>query len=184
MRLLLVELEKHFPLISHLRQPLADALGFEVDVAHQLYAPAYSAFHASRGQWDGENLLRQVSSAFKHAPYSVVLAYFPHDVFAKGYPHTFGIAENNGKAALVSYYRLDPARENRVEEKLFASRVLKKSLHEIGHALGLPHCHRRHCLMNFSRTLLFLDRKSLAFCPSCRFLLAPVSTTAAAHAID
>lgn len=174
MRLLLVELERHFPQLTELAPRLAKELGYEVEFAREVYAPSYSAFSASRGQWDGEHLLRELSAAFKHAPYSVVLAFFPHDLHAKGYKRVFGVAENDGKAALVSYYYLNPALHGAPNDALFKERLLKKSLHELGHALGLPHCVRKHCVMNFSRTLMFLDRKPAAFCESCRFLVAPV----------
>ncbi len=171
MRLLLVELERHFPLLTKLKQPLAETFGFEVEVAREIYAPAYGAFNAARSQWDGENLLRQLSSAFQHAPYSAVLAFFPYDLYAKGYRRAFGIAENNGKVAVVAYHYLDPALHGNPDEELFLRRLVKKSVHEIGHVIGLPHCTRPYCVMNFARTLLFLDRKQAAFCSKCRFLL-------------
>ncbi|MBU1197802.1 archaemetzincin [Candidatus Micrarchaeota archaeon] len=171
MRLLLLELEKHFRPITKLKKPLADQFQFEVDVAPQLYSVDYAAFNTDRGQWNAEHVLAQMRSGFAEAPYSVVLAYFPYDAYAHNYKRVFGIADNNGKVALVAYHYLDPAFHGEANDELFLDRLLKKSTHHVGHALGLSHCSRRSCVMNFSRNLLFLDRKTPNFCNKCRFLL-------------
>jgi len=41
-------------------------------------------------------------------------------------------------------------------------------VHEIGHHLGLEHCHNRWCVMSFSPSVNDVDVKQKAFCNDCK----------------
>ena len=55
---------------------------------------------------------------------------------------------------------------------VYLKRLIKLSLHELGHTFGLGHCRQDACLMGFSANLEKLDRKKLALCEYCQVLLA------------
>ncbi|PSC69319.1 peptidase zinc-dependent, partial [Micractinium conductrix] len=66
-----------------------------------------------------------------------------------------------------AFYGLPPSPAD-----VFASRCATEAVHELGHVFGLPHCHRRDCVMFFSNTLADTDAKGWRFCDMCRRSLA------------
>jgi predicted Zn-dependent protease len=104
-----------------------------------------------------------------------------------------GLGQPEGKAALVSTFRLARARleglrgggDREAPEGLYRKRLVKLICHELGHTFrefGRIHCPNPACLMN---TLEFgladLDRVPSDFCPACRAEIAvavngPVNT--------
>ena len=54
---------------------------------------------------------------------------------------------------------------------LLRERVLKESIHEIGHHLGLKHCMRPFCVMSFSQSVRGIDKKEKTFCAFCKMKL-------------
>lgn len=88
------------------------------------------------------------------------------DLFVPRLNFIFGLAEFGGNA-LVALPRLSPTFYGLPEnQKLYDERVVKEALHELGHVLGLHHCHNR-CVMRFSNSLSDTDRKPDEYCPSC-----------------
>jgi predicted Zn-dependent protease len=55
--------------------------------------------------------------------------------------------------------------------------LVKESLHEVGHLLGLDHCSKR-CIMNLSENLAEAEEKPLSLCPTCSDTLAAVAAAA------
>ena len=51
------------------------------------------------------------------------------------------------------------------------NRVVKESIHELGHTFSLRHCRDRECIMHYCRTIRDVDRKSDELCRYCRILL-------------
>ena len=51
-------------------------------------------------------------------------------------------------------------------------RLLKESLHELGHTYGLRHCPDYTCVMSSSNGVERIDLKSAEFCPACARLYA------------
>jgi archaemetzincin len=85
------------------------------------------------------------------------------------FTHVFGEARQNGRAAIVSLYRLgtDPGGPAAIDERVL-ERMAKIALHELGHLLNLLHCDDDCCLMHFSGDLEVLDRITFNFCRYCR----------------
>ncbi len=112
------------------------------------------AYNQRRKQYDADALLKKISKNFEKR----FLCIFSHDIYVEDMNFIFGLAELNGKGGIVSIFRL--------KDKNFHERLLKEMKHEIGHVFGLKHC-RNRCVMNFSNSLLDVDRKVDYFCSSC-----------------
>lgn len=89
------------------------------------------------------------------------------DIFAEGMDFVFGLAVVGGPTALVSIHRLlDP------DEALVRDRLVKESVHELGHTLGLTHCSDAACVMRYSNSVPETDAKGRYLCGTCRGLVA------------
>lgn len=171
MKILLAEIERPCSQASFLKTSLSRAFNAEVELLKKPLRADYAHFHTARGQWDAEKLLRWLAELHSKQRGLLVVGLFPYDMFAGVKKQVFGIAENDGRAAVVSCHAMNPALHGKPNDELLRERLFKKCVHEIGHLLGLDHCANRSCVMNQARNLLFLDRKSAGFCPRCRSML-------------
>ncbi|MEM2098204.1 MAG: archaemetzincin family Zn-dependent metalloprotease [Candidatus Bathyarchaeia archaeon] len=122
-----------------------------------------------RMQYRSDVILSKIQFyADKRKNLNSVLGVVDVDIFVPELNFVFGEATCPGKAALISLWRLKPefygALSNR---ELFAERVLKEAVHELGHTFGLKHCERTFCVMHFSNSIFDTDRKHLTFCDDC-----------------
>lgn len=103
---------------------------------------------------------------------AVLLGVTDADLYVPILTFVFGEAQMPGRAALVSLYRLReelygmPPDDDKLHDRL-----LKESLHELGHTQGLKHCADWRCLMTSSHAVEKLDVKSGEYCPKCLALL-------------
>ncbi len=94
------------------------------------------------------------------------------DLFVPVLTFVFGEAQVNGKAAVVSSYRLRdelyglPKNPKRLKERLE-----KEAIHELAHTFGLIHCRNPECVMHSYTYAEEVDFKSKDFCSSCSALL-------------
>ena len=87
--------------------------------------------------------------------------------------YVFGEAQVNGCTAVVSLHRLNKGPDGRpAPRSLVYERLVKITLHETAHILGLLHCHDTACLMHFSIGLTQLDQLNAIFCRTCETELA------------
>jgi archaemetzincin len=89
------------------------------------------------------------------------------DIFEEKKNFIFGLAETQGIAAVISTRRL-----RHDARSIYWQRVRKEAVHEIGHLLGLHHCHSSRCVMYFSTDILDTDNKGEWFCAACSMTLA------------
>ncbi len=94
------------------------------------------------------------------------------DLYIPVLTFVFGEAQLNGKAALVSSFRLRdelyglPKNPEKLKERLE-----KEAIHELGHTFGLIHCREPNCVMFTSTYAEEIDFKSRDFCPACSAFL-------------
>jgi archaemetzincin len=173
MKLLIVELEKHYPHLGRLKEGLQKSLKYEISSHNKLIAPDITVFNQRKSKWNSEKIisvLRQQFSGTRDENF-FILGLMPYDIYANSLNFVYGLGERNGNFAVISYFRLDQRFYNKErDDKLFQQRVLKESIHEIGHMMGLEHCKNKNCVMSFSPNILFVDRKTDKFCARCEFL--------------
>jgi archaemetzincin len=99
---------------------------------------------------------------------SKVLAVTGLDLYLPVFTYVLGETRLNGQCAVVSSCRLD----NRFyglpdNAALLRERLLKESIHQLGHTCGLFHCHNPECVMQSSTCVEEIDFKSSRFCDKC-----------------
>jgi archaemetzincin len=150
-------------LVEYLRTALARH-GFVV-VGTQIIELGTAGYHAQRRQYNSKTLLgvaRRVAKGISDWHVKVLLM-TDADIYDTDTLFVAGQAEVNGKAAVVSVARLSAGDEGR-----FLGRVVKESIHELGHTLGLGHCNNHDCVMFPSRVLADSDVKDHVFCQRCK----------------
>ena len=83
----------------------------------------------------------------------------------------YGEAHLRQNCAVVSSYNLKSNPNSQEDDKIHL-RLIKEAIHEIGHiVLGAGHCLNKLCVMNFSKNVEEIDKKSLKLCPDCQLEL-------------
>jgi archaemetzincin len=125
------------------------------------------AFDRSRGQYHSTVILESLLADGGNSS-DRILGVTGVDLFIPILTYVFGEAQLDGRAAVVSIYRLDNARYGLPESAaLLNERLAKEAIHELGHTAGLVHCHHPVCVMRSSTYVEDIDVKSADFCPDC-----------------
>lgn len=144
-------------------------LNLNVDVFQPMEEPRF-ALDETRSQYDARILLRELASQSKGD--EKVLGILDVDLFVPIFTYVFGEAQQGGKCALVSTYRLGGDVEGLSrDDPVVVERAAKVALHETGHLFGLRHCADRTCNMHFSGGLTDLDKTRLYYCRYCALYL-------------
>jgi archaemetzincin len=134
-----------------------------------------NAFDKKRGQYRSNQILANVQANAQTSGFCRVLGVLDADVFVPDLNFVFGEATFPGNSALISLWRLKPEFHGEpANVKLLAERSLKEAVHEVGHTLGLKHCHRSSCVMHFSNSIFDTDKKQSLFCDEC-FMQAAIA---------
>lgn len=127
------------------------------------------ACNSERRQYDADMIMDRVLQRL--AGENKVLGVLGVDLYtpSQNLNFIFGQAQLRGKAALVSYARLDPRFYDRAEDpNLLFNRLVKEAVHELGHTFGLVHCTNSACVLNFSNSVTDVDNKTATLCKDCR----------------
>lgn len=149
---------------------LAQGLAVHLKVACSIQPDGLNAdfaFNPLRGQYHSTEILKRLVQGFPSGGWRV-LGVTEQDLYIPILTFVFGEAQLEARGALVSLHRLrqefyglpsNPA--------LLAERLLKESLHELGHTFGLRHCSDYQCVMSPSHAVEKIDLKLAQFCPAC-----------------
>jgi archaemetzincin len=132
-----------------------------------------SAYDQKRGQYNAAMILK----AFKSMPFEErldkVIGVMNVDLFIPIFTHVLGEANEGGRYALASLYRLGETTDRfPASMEQIVERLIKVAIHELGHLFNMAHCLNKHCLMHYSGNLADLDATPPTFCDYCSEFLA------------
>ena len=166
-------------LLQFLRVGLEQSLRIPCEILPAQLDPA-SAFHPERRQYHSSDILRRMQSHVGD-PCCRLLGVCDVDLYIPILTFVFGEAQTSGPCAVVSasrlrqeLYSLPP------DQDLLRQRLLKESIHEIGHTCGLTHCGNYQCAMASSHAVEWIDLKESSLCSACAGRFAEVVTTSPA----
>lgn len=152
--------------LEQLGPALADRFGVPWDVLAEPL-PAESALHAERRQYHSTEILAQLQRRAGQECWRI-LGVTDLDLYIPILTFVFGEAQMGGSVALVSTHRLHQEFYGLPnDEDVFQERLLKESLHELGHTLDLRHCEDYRCAMAGSHAVEWIDLKEAAICAEC-----------------
>jgi archaemetzincin len=149
--------------LADLRRDLAPILKREVTIGNDIPLPA-AGFDKSRNQYLGDALLEQLER--NDLPDAArVVGIIDRDAYAPGLNYVFGQARLPGRFAVVALPRLRQSLHARpADDERFRQRVLKITIHELGHTFGFVHCPDRKCVMHFSNAIGETDYSGVQYC--------------------
>jgi len=154
------------PVLARLATRLGRIFASTVAVRTPRFDPE-TAFDGSRGQYHSTRLLAQLLDE-PITNEGRILGVVPMDLFIPILTYVFGEAQLDGRAAVVSLFRLDNAHYGLPKnDDLLLDRLVKEATHELGHTYGLVHCGDTSCVMHSSTYVEDIDVKSEKFCSAC-----------------
>ncbi len=136
------------------------------------------AYHPERGQFHSSEILAWLEKRAEPERWRT-LAVTDADLYIPILTFVFGEARLGPGAAIVSthrlrqeFYGLPP------DPNLLLQRLVRESIHELGHTLGLRHCEDYGCAMAGSPGIEWIDLKGSTLCDFCKTrvgLLAPAT---------
>lgn len=158
-------------ILQHLRTAIADFLSLPVKILPPKPLPPHT-YHVVRNQYHSTQLLEYLLAGEDQGEPLRILGITSVDLYIPIFTFVFGEAQLDGKAAIISTFRPGGGASNIWPPRtLLMERLIKLSLHELGHTFSLPHCRQDGCLMGFAANLEKLDQKNIELCEYCRILL-------------
>ena len=154
-------------LMLDLGPALAEALRVPCEIISGRMDPGF-AFHRERQQYHSSEILHAMQDIVTPHTWRV-LGVAAVDLYIPILTFVFGEAQMGGPCAVVSlhrlrqeFYGLPP------DHDLLRERLLKESLHEVGHTLDLTHCDDYQCAMSPSHAVEWIDLKGSSLCLPCQ----------------
>jgi archaemetzincin len=146
----------------------------DVDILKKKIKLGKINWDSNKKQYKAQIILDNLLNLAKEKEFFRVLGILNKDIYSKDFNFNFGVASRGSLAALISITRLKEefySKSSVMHRKfesvnVFRERILKEATHELGHTFGLKHCHSG-CVMQFSESLIDIDKKSVEFCESC-----------------
>lgn len=157
-------------ILKYLKIEIKKELSIPIEILDMPLNPQF-AFNPSRDQYNSTMILAKL---LELAPdqNSKIVGITSLDLHIPVLTYVFGEAQLNGKAAVVSSYRL----QNELyglshDEKLFRNRLLTEIHHELGHTFGLIHCANQDCALHPSTYVEEIDLKTSHYCSFCKSMI-------------
>lgn len=149
-----------------LRQAGIDA---SIYIWPQVLKPPTECFDWKRAQYSSQCVMSYINKHIRITGYNgYILCIGYIDSYKNGHSFIFGDASLSLNTACVYTKRLYPGFYNKKPGyDTYYKRVVKESIHELGHLLGLTHCDNRKCVMSPSNSIEDLDEKTMYFCNKC-----------------
>jgi len=126
------------------------------------------AYHAERQQYHSSQILQRMQTLLRPHAWRL-LAVADVDLYIPILKYVFGEAQMGGPCAVISSYRLRQEFYGLDrDDALLGQRLLKESVHELGHTLDLRHCQDYQCAMASSHAVEWIDLRGNTLCESCR----------------
>jgi archaemetzincin len=154
-------------LLGHLREGISHEFVAPCEILEPQPEPDF-AFNHTRQQYSSTEILafmmrRAIPEALRLLGVTAVDLYIPILTFV------FGEAQLQGNCAVVSSFRLRQEFYGLPSDAgHFRDRLLKESVHELGHTFELSHCDDYLCVMSPSHGVEWIDLKTTHLCESCR----------------
>jgi len=125
-------------------------------------------YNPARLQYDANKLLQHVDTYFASDNIKTI-GLFNVDLYIPIFTYIFGQAYLNKRTGIASIFRLSNERYGiESDEELLLERFSKEIIHEIGHTLGLVHCHIPDCVMRSGTYVEDIDQKNSSLCHLCK----------------
>ncbi len=148
-------------MIEKVVKKMENLLGIKSKIAFKKENPDY-AYSRTRGQYLSGEIIKRMNNESSSRK---VLGIVDVDLCTPVLTFVFGEAQLDGKAGIVSIYRLREGSYG--EPEIVFERFYKEVLHEFGHLFGLTHCSLNDCVMHFSANVRQIDLKRAEYCEAC-----------------
>mgnify|MGYP000479891533 CR=1 FL=1 len=156
-------------LLFSIQKEVTALFGFTTRIS-TLFRDLAFAFSPDRNQYNSTSILQRLSETLP-PEFIKVLGITNVDLFIPVLTHVYGEAQLQGSASLISVYRLSENLCSEHPQDHFQNRVIKESLHELGHCFNLRHCKDNSCIMHYCRSTYDVDQKANRLCRYCRVFL-------------
>lgn len=167
-------------LLENLRAAIPGMLDVNCEILPYVLDPTAS-YHPERQQYHSSEILQRMQSLVRPHDWRF-LAIADVDLYIPILKYVFGEAQMGGPCALISthrlrqeFYGLDR------DDALLNRRLLKESVHELGHTLDLRHCQDYRCVMASSHAVEWIDLREATLCQSCKSQVESKLSVAAEH---
>lgn len=158
-------------LLEYVGAALGRQVGIPWEVRPRGPDPAF-AFHPERQQYHSTEILQAMQAYLDRHTWRL-LGVTDADLYIPILTFVFGEAQMGGPCAVVSTHRLHQEFYGQARDaELLRQRLLKETVHELGHTLHLTHCDDYRCAMAPSHAVEWIDIKEADFCPVCRDAIA------------
>jgi archaemetzincin len=153
-------------LLENLRASLSKSIPVQCEIQPVRLDPGPS-YHAERQQFHSSELLHRIHTTIRPSDWRL-LAIADVDLYIPILKYVFGEAQIGGPCAVVSTFRLRQEFYGlEADHALLQERLLKESVHELGHTLELRHCEDYRCAMASSHAVEWIDLRDSSLCEVC-----------------
>jgi archaemetzincin len=153
--------------LMELAPVMANVYRLPTEIVRNRLDPEF-AYHPERQQYHSSEILQGMQSQVTAESWRV-LGVTAVDLYIPILTFVFGEAQIGGPCGLVSIHRLRQDFYGLPPDgELLQRRLIKESVHELGHTLELTHCDDYQCAMAPSHAVEWIDLKDATLCGNCQ----------------